>query len=219
MRSMPLSPTYQPFLSEYGLSCETVRTARVHLYRTGETILRQGCAMDSLYLLVSGTARVSVSSSDGKSLIFCSEVSSGMLGDVELALGERSASTTVVVASPLCCVVLPFSANEDALKSNLRFMERLTRELAQKLQNRGHAHMASALLSSEARLCGYLLFTAQDSVFREPMTEAAQAIGVSYRHVFRLINALCQDGILEKAPGGLRILDADALREKSGRLG
>ena len=83
MRSMPLSPAYQPFLSEYGLSCETVRAARVHLYRTGETILRQGCAMDSLYLLVSGTARVSVSSSDGKNLIFYSEVSSGMLGDVE----------------------------------------------------------------------------------------------------------------------------------------
>ena len=219
MRSMPLSPAYQPFLSEYGLSCETVRGARVHLYRTGETILRQGCAMDSLYLLVSGTARVSVSSSDGKNLIFCSEVSSGMLGDVELALGERSASTTVVVASPLCCVVLPFSANEDALKANLRFMERLSRELAQKLQNRGHAHMASALLSSEERLCGYLLFTAQDGMFHEPMTEAAQAIGVSYRHVFRLINVLCQDGILEKTPDGLRILDTDALREKSGRLG
>ena len=218
MRSMPLTPAYQPFLSEYGLSCKTVRAARVHLYRTGETILRQGCAMDSLYLLVSGTARVSVSSSDGKSLIFCSEVSSGMLGDVELALGERSASTTVVVASPLCCVALPFSTNEEALKNNLRFMERLSRELAQKLQNRGHAHMASALLSSEARLCGYLLFAAQDGVFHEPMAEAAQAIGVSYRHVFRLINALCQAGILEKAPDGLRILDADALREKSGRL-
>ena len=98
-------------------------------------------------------------------------------------------------------------------------MERLSRELAQKLQNRGHAHMASALLSSEARLCGYLLFTAQDGMFHEPMTEAAQAIGVSYRHVFRLINVLCQDGILEKTPDGLRILDTDALREKSGRLG
>lgn len=110
------------------------------------------------------TAWVCISAENGRSLILCSYVSSGILGDIELMLDEKTAATTVIAVSEF----------------------------------------------------SYILATEHNGVFREYLTDAAQSIGVSYRHVFRIIRRLCEAGILEKTGTGLRILDRGQLQKKSG---
>jgi len=63
----------------------------------------------------------------------------------------------------------------------------------------------------EARLRAYIAHSQRDGVFRGRLTETAEYLGVSYRHLLRTMNELCARGILEKTSGGYRILQPLAL--------
>ena len=88
-------------------------------------------------------------------------------------------------------------------------------ELSEKLMKSSDAHTASALYSSEARLCAYLLMIAQQDALRENLTDVAQAVGISYRHVFRIMHKLCDDGALERTDAGYRIADRQLLQRRA----
>ena len=76
-------------LLKYDLDVEELVNCRVHTYEAGECILQQGLAVDALFVILEGTARVCISAENGRSLILCSYVSSGILGDIELMLDEK----------------------------------------------------------------------------------------------------------------------------------
>ena len=48
-------------------------------------------------------------------------------------------------------------------------------------------------------------------MFSGPLTNAAGSVGVSYRHLQRLLNALCGEGILRRTAHGFEIADREAL--------
>ena len=58
----------------------------------------------------------------------------------------------------------------------------------------------------EARLRAYIARSQREGVFTGRLTETAEYLGVSYRHLLRTMNELCARGILEKTRGGYRIL-------------
>lgn len=199
-------------LEQVGLEAEMLTGCRLHMFEPGEYVLHQGAAMTHLYVIIEGTAKVCVNAENGRHLILCDHVSHGMLGEIALMTGEYAASTTVIAVSPFCCAAIPLSQNEQTLRENLAFVNAVGQSLARKLLSRSEAHMASALHSSEARLCAYILLTQHDGLFTDYLTDAAQSIGVSYRHVLRLIGQLCRRGILEKTQAGIRILDMQQLQ-------
>lgn len=201
-------------LLTYGLEERGLVNCRVHIYESGEYVLRQGSPIESFFVVIKGTAKVCVNAENGKSLVLCSYVSEGILGDIELMLDEETASTTVIAASRLSCIAIPIPTNAGVLKNNIQLMNYIGRELSRKLLRSSDAHAASALLSSEARLCSYILATEYKGVFREYLTDAAQSVGISYRHVFRIINKLCRETVLEKTEAGFRIADMEELRKR-----
>lgn len=50
-------------------------------------------------------------------------------------------------------------------------------------------------------------------MFEERLTEAAEYLGVSYRHLQRIIARFCDEGILERTRGGYRLLKGDYLED------
>ena len=75
--------------------------------------------------------------------------------------------------------------------------------------------MSASLYSGEERLCAYILQTSHNGIFSDILTDTACSVGMSYRHMFRLLNHLCEDGVLEKRENGYRILDRESLAEKA----
>ena len=75
--------------------------------------------------------------------------------------------------------------------------------------------MTAALFTAEVRLSRYILGAAEGGVFRDVMTDVACSVGISYRHLYRTLAALCADGILEKTPAGYKILDPNALQARA----
>jgi len=202
-------------LAGYGLDPGRIPGVHVLTLEPKETLLRQGEAMDLMYVVRGGTARVCINARNGKNLIICYYISRGILGDVELMRADRRASTTVVAVSPLRLITIPIESSRAYLRGNLAFMNFIAESLSEKLLNSSSAHAASALYSSEERLCSYILMTEHGGTFSDVLSDAAQSVGMSYRHLFRVINSLCDDGILKKTASGYRILDRELLRARS----
>ena len=74
--------------------------------------------------------------------------------------------------------------------------------------------MANTFYPAEIRLCRYILDAADKLWFRDIMTDVACSVGVSYRHLYRMMGTLCREGILDKTASGYRICKPDVLAER-----
>ena len=198
-------------LEQCGLSEGDLNGCRAMCYAPAEAVLQQGLPMHALYLVTAGTAVVQVQMGSGKILTLCKHGSGDILGDVEFMTERTAATTTVLAEACLRCVEIPLPENKSALKANAPFLNQVGRTLAEKLLHRGNAQTVTALAPAEARLCSYILQTAQNGIFREPLAETARMLGISYRHIFRLLHALCTGGLLEHRTNGYCILQPELL--------
>ena len=214
VQSFPMDREGQAALAEYGLEGAAISGCQIRCYEEGEDILREGEPIESLLLVRHGRAKVCINARNGRHLIICYYISSGILGDVEL-LTESPAMNTVTALSPVRCVTIPVEQNRETLLGCPAFVLRMGREVSGKLRHSSHASILSALYTSEERLCSYLLMAERDGIVREYLTEVAQSVGVSYRHVFRILGELCREGILERTEAGFRIRDRERLRQRS----
>ncbi|SHI23932.1 cAMP-binding domain of CRP or a regulatory subunit of cAMP-dependent protein kinases [Sporobacter termitidis DSM 10068] len=205
-------------LSQYGLRSDEYKDAVCLSFEPGEYVVREGGAIGGLFFVVSGKAKICLSVSSGRQLLLCYFVSSGIIGDVELMTGRREAFSTVQAATKLTCIVLPLSDYAAALKENIVFVNRIGKGLAEKLMQRGTNGAVTILQPLENRLCAYILQTSDGGVFRENLTEVAQLVGASYRHLLRCLDKLRREGILRKTPSGYQITDPRALRDRAGDL-
>lgn len=201
-------------LRTYGMEYEKLTNCEARTYTFGERILTEGHPNRFLFLVTNGRAKVGVSARNGKDLILCFYQSSGLIGDVEYFSGSETGSTTVTALENLRCVLIPIAENKAYLDGNLAFTRAAVAELAGKLMQRGNSVIENTLYTAEMRLCRYILDASEDNRFREVMTDVAYSVGVSYRHLYRMMGALCREGILQKDRTGYRILDRERLQER-----
>ena len=94
-------------------------------------------------------------------------------------------------------------------------MTTLAKGLSENLINSSHNYTSNALYSGEQRLSTYILQGAYKNYFFDNLTDVAATIGISYRHLLRLLNKLCDDGILQREKRKFKIIDEDQLKERS----
>ena len=137
------------------------------------------------------------------------------MGDIELMTNTYVAATSIAAVTDFECISLPYKRNAADLKNNIEFMNRVGYELALKLLGSSKSRVNASLYSGEARLCSYILEAAQGDKFDDTLTDTACSIGISYRHLLRLVNKLCQDKVLEKKKKGFAVTDRKALISRS----
>ncbi len=216
--SFEITVEHMARMKEYGLESRFLKGCSVVSYDFGERIIREGSVSGRLLVVTRGKAKVGLSSPDGGSLILCFYLSSGILGEVELFLGEddKGDQNTVTALDDFECISIPVTLNRDYLMSNLQFVQSCAYELSRKLQRSSQTVIENTLYSSRTRLCRYILGAEERGVFRDIMTDTAASVGTSYRHLYRMMGELCTEGILEKRPSGYIILDYRRLKELGG---
>lgn len=215
MQKQKLPAQYESVLEEYGLFGIDTTNASLIRFERGEWFITEGQPMDYLYILLSGKAKVCMSEPGGRSLILSYYVSEGVLGDLELLMGRREATSSLQALTPLICIGLPLTLYSQLLLNQLPFVLRIARGLANKLSENVNHTTEIILRPFEARLCAYLLQNAQGGVFSERLTDVAEQLGVSYRHLLRALKSLCEAKILQKQKDGYHILQESALHEKA----
>lgn len=196
---------------EYGIENMPLGSCVCLNYQAGETVLRQDMPLTHLLIVVSGKVKVCLLAKNGKDLILCYYVSAGVMGDMEMMTGAPVAAATVIAVSDFECIGLSIEKNAASLKRNLVFLNRLGQGLSAKLMESSKNFVSTALFSGEERLCAYILEASHNDVFSDTLTDVSRSIGMSYRHMFRLLNQLCVEGLLDKKPYGYRILDHEEL--------
>ncbi|MGL4736949.1 MAG: Crp/Fnr family transcriptional regulator, partial [Cellulosilyticaceae bacterium] len=145
MRKGRITHSHLEKLYAYGIEVENQASLEVHRYGKGEVILRQGLPMDYLLFVVSGKAKVYASAANGRDLLLSYYIADGIVGDVELMVGDYTASTTMVALTEFTCIALPFAAWEQVLRTNIVFVNHVGQSLATKLIRSSHKGVVTAL--------------------------------------------------------------------------
>lgn len=184
-------------------------------FNKGEVLCRQGFDFPYLYYITEGKVKVCVTEANGKTMLISFYLAGSTLGDVEMML-NCNATTTVTAIAPTTCIGLPMKSCRIALTNNLSYMRSTAEAIAIKLDKSSKRNATNMLYSLENRLCAYIDATNENGHFHENLTEIAELLGTSYRHLLRLMASLCQDNILTKlSRTKYQVADFIKLREKA----
>lgn len=211
--SFALGTAELTLLTSYGLDGKQLQNCSVQKYGFGETIIHEGHPNHKIFIVISGKAKVGITAPNGKNIILCFYVSEGLMGDLELFASAEYGCSSVTSISDLSYIAIPIRNNQAYLENNLAFTKIVASELAKKLLRSSHAVMDSTLYTAEIRLCRYILAAAESNYFRDVMTDVACSIGVSYRHLYRMLGRLCKEEVLTKTESGYWIKRYDRLEE------
>ncbi|MCL2189442.1 MAG: cyclic nucleotide-binding domain-containing protein [Defluviitaleaceae bacterium] len=218
MKKTKLTENDRASLVQYGLSSLDLSQGARFFLAPEEYLSKAGDAMDALYFVVSGKAKVFISLSDGRELLLAYFTRQGIIGEIELMTQARNTQTTVQAVTELSCIALPLAAYSNVLKSNIVFINYVAKDLAEKLAQRVVNSAITALQPLETRLCAYIFQTEAHGVFREKLTDVAHVMGASYRHLLRCLSNLCAQGVLHKKNDGYHITDRHVLEKRAGDM-
>lgn len=204
-----LSKQHLDMLKDYGLAEIDPSHIQLITFKKGELLCEQENAIQHILIIISGKVKVYTMTPDGKTLLFCFNGRGTMVGEVELMIGGAATSTLCAVQT-VECLSLPFDVYGDELRNNPRFLYKASCAMAEIIARSTKNDSLNILYPLEERLKSYILMSSDDDWFDENLMETAQFLGVSYRHLLRMINKFCEWGYLRKEVKGYRMLDKTA---------
>lgn len=195
------------------------------VFEKNEYLCKENEKIEYLYFFVKGKAKVYVSLKNGKSLLICFYYPLMFLGDLELVNFEE-ATTNIQVIEESFCIVLPFNKVREILLEDAKFLRYACESIADKLRRSSNNNSINLLYPLENRLASYILVTEeQDNNSEEKilkfdgnLTEIAELLGTSYRHLLRTLNTLIQKGAIKKVKSYYEIINENILKQLSADL-
>lgn len=217
MKEIPLSKSCPDLLYKYNLNSIPQSVLRCYLYQSEELIVREGMDASDLKIVVRGKAKACKYAKNGKSLILSYWINGGIIGEAELVSQSKAIQNSVIAITEVECISIPMETCLAVFKTNVGFSNRIATELVKKL-NADSKIIFTGMYNAKQRLCAYILETAYDGIFREPLTDTAVSIGVTYRHLLRMLSDLCKEKILLKDSAGYHINDKARLEALAGNI-
>ncbi len=209
-------------------------------FRKNEYILREGDEMPYLFFLVEGKAKVFTSLSNGKSLLLCFYQGFKVLGELEAVNGVKAVTNVQAIADTLC-IGIPYVIVRKKLMEDPVFLRYICSSLGGKLNRCSKNSSINLLFPLENRLASYIYTTGEriydkkkknikenvkdkdnsnkpSIYFHENLTEIAELLGTSYRHLLRTFSDLCEQKVLKKHGSSYLVINEKVLIELSADL-
>lgn len=213
-------------LPEHSLfaSCSEDELAAIILHGTlqthgkGKEIMRQGDDGDSLFILLTGAARISMVSSNGREIILDYAEPGSVIGEIALLDGgERTA--TVTTLDPVQCLRLARASFEAIIAQHSGMALRILRELARRLRQANSTIESDRAFTSGPRLARFLrrltLDGSTDGRLRLDLSQSELGMfaGMSREQINRQLGAWSDSGVIALTGGRIQILDSTLLSE------
>ncbi|WP_079508772.1 Crp/Fnr family transcriptional regulator [Mesobacillus jeotgali] len=210
LRSREIAPIFNediiPYLSLYH-------------FEKGETICSQGEAAEFLYILVKGKVKIFTTSEDGKTLILSFKTPLEVIGDIEY-IQKINTINTVEAVSPVIMIGVRQNTVREFLNEHPPFLQFLLDIITRKFYIKSQFMRHNIMYPVETRLASYLVSVAYDEndalvngmVSTSNLTDIANLIGTSYRHLNRVIKEFCIAGLVERKKGTIMIKDLEGLK-------
>ncbi|WP_163100351.1 Crp/Fnr family transcriptional regulator [Peribacillus alkalitolerans] len=217
----------QSYLQEFQLDSIFTETLKQHLtlvsFDQGELICSQGEPSQYLYILVKGKVKIYTTSVEGKTLILSFKHPLDVIGDIEYVRGIDFINTVEAV-SPVMMIRIHHRWLKKYCSEYPPFLKFLLELITQKFYLKSNSMSFNLMHPVEMRLASYLLsvsFDESNSLFlgqisTTSLKDAANLIGTSYRHLNRVLQQFCQDGLIERQKGFILVRDKDGLSSLAG---
>ena len=189
---------------------QVAQQAVVRTFQKNAIVVTEGDESDSLYVLVSGRAKVFVSDADGKEVQLNQLGAGEYFGEVTLDGGLRSAS--VMALEDCRCAVLRRAELAGFMAGHPDFALHIIRKLAHRVRSLTDSVRDLAVIDVYGRVARLLLELAEEvdgrMVISERMTQKdiAARIGASREMVSRIFSDLTEGGYVRKEEGRIVVL-------------
>ena len=179
-------------------------------FESGEHLLEEGSVPEYLYYLIEGRAKLFLSHENGHISLINFLYAPCFIGEMEL-LGAQDTANGITAITKCTCYAIDIRACKEHLLNDRTFLRYLCVFLSKKAI--GNTYNYSRNQSYPLKVCfaDFILTTAQNNLYREKHTEAAEFLGVTYRHLLYILSDFVKQGILEKTKQGYVIKDEDFL--------
>ncbi|MCR2805854.1 Crp/Fnr family transcriptional regulator [Paenibacillus soyae] len=193
-------------------------------FEQGEPICMQGEKARYLYILVKGKIKIFNTSAEGRTLVVSFKTPLELIGDVEF-FQDIEIINTVEAVSPVVMIRVPYRALQEHGSDHAPLLRFLLDIITRKFSLKSQFMSFNLIYPVEVRLASYLLsvsFDENDAGFRgrlstKGLTDAANLIGTSYRHLNRVLRKFADDGLIERRRDYILVLDRDGLRERANQ--
>jgi CRP/FNR family transcriptional regulator, cyclic AMP receptor protein len=184
----------------------------------GDTIMHQGDPGDSLYILLSGVARVALVAVNGREITLDFLEAGAVVGEMAVLDGaERSAS--VIAIEPVEALRLDRRDIKEIAAARPEFAWQLLGQMARRLRQANATIESDRAFGSGPRLARCLMRLVatdhQSAHLRHDLnqTDLAQFAGMSREQINRQLAVWDDSGLIAREQGRVRILDAESLAE------
>lgn len=179
--------------------------------QAGEVFIRREEEAQALYLLLSGRISIHALLPNGKRRILRTDRAPALLGEMELL--ERTPFAMSVQALESCRLIrLPFACCREELILDPVFLRKLAILLGNKERTGIDRLFAAVGYPLPVRLAHFILETREGDRYLVRKVEAADSLGVSYRHLSQVLSDFVQAGYLTKQGRVYILADEGALR-------
>jgi CRP/FNR family cyclic AMP-dependent transcriptional regulator len=186
------------------------KVAMTRVFPKNAIVVNEGDETDSLYVLLSGRARVYVSNAQGREVQLNIMGPGEYFGEITLDGGPRSAS--VMAAEDCRCAVVKRSELLALVEKEPHFALHMVRKLASRVRDLTENVRSLALMDVYGRVARLLLDLAEERDGRlcidEPLThkDIASRVGASREMISRIFSDLTTGGYIGKENGRLVIM-------------
>ncbi|MCD7717201.1 MAG: transcriptional regulator YeiL [Lachnospiraceae bacterium] len=179
-----------------------------------EAILQEGEKPNYLYYMIDGRAKLFLSHENGRISLINFLNAPCFIGEMEL-LGAQEAANGVTAITPCTCYAVHINDCRDSILNDVKFLRHLCLFLSRKAIGNTYNYSRNQSWPLEVRLANFILLTACNGIYREKHTEAAEFLGVTYRHLLYVLADFVKRGILKRTAQGYYIQDLATLRNIS----
>lgn len=183
-------------------------------FSDGEQVLAAGDRLESVLVITEGVAQICSLSSEGRLVTVAEAEAPQLLGDIEYLSGEPVLHGAYA-RGKLRAISIPPSVLEGTCQDSLAFYRLICANLVKKLRRTSYEYSRALLYPARVRLARWLIGHADGTgVATIRGVDVADELGITPRHLSRLIGELVGEGILERtAPKRLAIRRAALLEE------
>ncbi len=203
------------------LNAPLINQMKLFYFKPGELITRSYEKPEYFYFYVKGKSKVYQLLENGKSLLCRFYHPPEIVGDVEIFSGKPNICNLQALTDVIC-IGIPIAIIHKAAQANNKLLVLLCGSLGKKLASFNMISAVNQNYPLENRLASYLAAISepgnQDDVLvneldTKNLTELADLLGSSYRHLTRTIKKFKDDGIITKKKQEIRIIDKKRLNE------
>ncbi len=186
----------------------------------GEIICTEDDHIDHLFMLAKGKIKIYRVLPNGKSILIRFYNPLSTIGDLEM-LNDLTARSTVESVNDTLFIGIHRQALVETAYQDPAFLRFVIKHLAQKLHTFSNASSLNLLYPVETRFASYLVSITVDEndqaqieeIKAAKLTEIAELLGTSYRHLNRVITQFAEAGLVERSRGSLFVKDIQQLKK------